>query len=933
MSNKFGILHQNVRSIGNAKELLEEALKENEEVKVLCISEHWKTEEQLQYHAIANFTLQTHFCRAEKEHGGVAIYTKNGFQVKERKDIKKISKKGKFECVAVEYYIGKSKQVCVAVYNDGNDDILTEGMEKILQKLHNENVKVVIAGDFNINMEKKSSKRRNILDLMGTYNVEQTINQPTRITGNSATCIDGIFTNSELLYEVSIFDAHISDHTAQKIVFTIDQEETKFKYRRMFSERNFQLFKDALREQNWDSLYEINKKDINSQFDHFHTLYQEIFNKLFPIKKIKVRGKPKMDKMDPETATIKEKLDILLTLSTHDESFREMYRKTKLEYDNHLKRRTKDKFDRKIKTSENKNKTMWSFIKSMNNSQKTNQFQVNGDPTHIVNDMNTFFINAATRLTANITRNRSEYQYVEENKSLLLRPINLEETKEIITSLKNKDTSGYDGISSKIIKQTAEEIVKPMNHIINNSLKCGIFPERMKIAIVKPIHKKGDVNEYGNYRPISILPSFSKILEIAYCRQIMNFLTENAFFKESQHGYRKGKSIQTAIFRFVSKIVEAFENKEYAMGIFLDLTKAYDCLSVDELMRKLEKYGIRGPALKWAKSYFASRKQMVQVESQGRVFNSELEEIILGIPQGSIAGPLFFLIYINDFDECLGVEEGQVIAANYVDDTNLLAIHKIFSELRMMSEKLIKESENWFEMNNLVLNKEKTRLVLFTPSNMNSGNLSINQNTNLVEEHTKLLGMYIDSNLNWNEHVNYLSGKLRTNIYGLRTMARYIGYEALKALYHATIESRLRFGMIFYGTSNIENLFILQKKALRIVNNLKYNESCRTYFKKNGILTIYALYIHECLLFMKKNDHLFQKYRNEKSFHETRSLDYIFPKFKLTTSQKQVEYRCLKLFNSLPGNIKAIQDTRTFKKKIYKFLLNLEPYNMASYTG
>lgn len=924
----FGILHQNVRSIGNSKELLEELMKENEEVKVLCISEHWKTEEQLQYHTIADFKLETYFCRKEKEHGGVAIYIRNGLPARERKDIKKMSKKGVFECVAVEYHIEKRKQICIAVYNDGNIDTMSETLEKILQRLHNEKARIVIAGDFNIDMAKESIKRKSILDLMGTYNIKQTIHQPTRIAKNSATCIDGIFTNVEIPYRVNIIDTHISDHTAQKIVFDTNVEQTEYKNRRIFSEKKIQHFRDSLKEQNWFPLYEFDEKNINSQFDYFHQVYLNKFNEVFPAKRINMNRKRKTARRDQEAENIKQKLDILLVLSTQDNSFKDMYQKTKIQYDNHLKKKKREKFDIAIQKSENKSKTMWSFIKSMNNSQKRDLSLMNGNPLNIANEMNTFFVNTATRLTANISKSKSKCKYVEEDKSLRLRKISIEETREIIKSLKNKHSSGYDGISNKMIKQTVEEIVQPINYIINNSLKYGKFPDSMKIAIVKPIHKKGDINDYGNYRPISILPSFSKILEMAYCRQIMNFLTENAFFRESQHGYRKGKSIQTAIYRFVTKIVEAFENKDEAMGIFLDLTKAYDCLDVNELITKLEKYGIRGPALMWVRSYFAARKQMVEMESKGEVFKSDLEEMILGVPQGSIAGPLFFIVYINDFDLCLGEDESVIVMANYVDDTNLLVIHGILSELKILSSRLIEESQKWFESNNLILNKEKTRKILFSPSTVCGEKVEDNDH---LDDCTKLLGIYIDKNLKWNEHVNYLSKKIRASVYGLRMMTRYTGNEAMKVLYHATIESKLRFGIIFYGTSNIESLFILQKKAIRIMSNLKYNESCRTFFKKNGILTIYALYIQECLLFMKRNNQLFQKYENKKAFHKTRGLDYIYPKFNLTTSQRQVEYRCLKIFNSLPENIKLTEDVKGFKRKLFRFLLNLEPYNMTSY--
>lgn len=148
--------------------------------KIQCITEHWKTENQLKFYAINNFTLIAFFCRNEKEHGGVAIYTKTGMQVKERKDIKKISRKGKFECVGIEYSLNGSKHVCMAIYNDGNVDILTGALEPILVKLFNENVKISLIGDFNINFMDDTSRKCEILGMLKTYNIQQTIYQPTR---------------------------------------------------------------------------------------------------------------------------------------------------------------------------------------------------------------------------------------------------------------------------------------------------------------------------------------------------------------------------------------------------------------------------------------------------------------------------------------------------------------------------------------------------------------------------------------------------------------------------------------------------------------------------------------------------------------------------------------------------------------------------------
>lgn len=558
---------------------------------------------------------------------------------------------------------------------------------------------------------------------------------------------------------------------------------------------------------------------------------------------------------------------------------------------------------------------------------------MNDDPQKTVNEMNNFFIGVGQRLTKDIPAVYSD-NFEELDRSMLLKKMTETETREIIKALKNKYSSGYDEISNNIIKQTAEEITTQLNHIINNSFRYGIFPDKLKIAVVKPVHKKGDINDYNNYRPISILPSFSKILEMAYCRRIMEYFIENNIFRQSQHGYLKGKSIKTAIFQFITKIVEAFENKELAMGMFLDLSKAYDCLDSDNLLRKLERYGIRGPALEWVKSYFSFRKQMVEVEMDEETVRSTIQDIILGIPQGSIAGPLFFIIYINDYGLNIDTEHRKVTTVNYVDDVNKLIIERLLMELKQLCERILETSNTWFESNNLIINKEKTQLILFTPTNSKTeeiNDICMNQEKFILSNSTKFLGIFIDKHLNWKEHINSLCDKVITSIYGFRIISNYIRNTYLKTVYHATIEAKLRFGIIFYGAGNINPLFVAQKRAIRILNNMKYDQSCRNIFKKIGILTIYAIYIQECVLFIKNNPVLFEKYENKKNFYETRNQDYLYPKLNLTISQRQTEYRCLKLYNSLPIHIKIIEDKNVFKKNLFKYLLDLEPYTLEEF--
>ena len=180
-----------------------------------------------------------------------------------------------------------------------------------------------------------------------------------------------------------------------------------------------------------------------------------------------------------------------------------------------------------------------------------------------------------------------------------------------------------------------------MAYIINNSIKFGIFPDKLKLAEIIPVYKKGDPGIISNYRPISLLSSFAKVIEKVMHARIKNFFIKNKLFSPEQHGFLEGRSTDTAVFQFLRKIIDSLEKKEIILGLFLDLSKAFDCLNYDLFILKLEKYGVRGPALAWVKSYLSNRYHRVVLEKDNTKHVSRAKKVVMGIPQGSIIGPLF----------------------------------------------------------------------------------------------------------------------------------------------------------------------------------------------------------------------------------------------------------------------------------------------------
>lgn len=514
---------------------------------------------------------------------------------------------------------------------------------------------------------------------------------------------------------------------------------------------------------------------------------------------------------------------------------------------------------------------------------------------------------------------------------MFLKPVRPNEMVEIASKLKNKHSSGIDELPTSIVKMATPVLKHILSYIINNSFSFGVFPDNLKIALIKPLYKKGNPESLDSYRPISLLPAFSKIFEQAMNIRLMNFLTEYDIFNSCQHGFIKNRSTQTAIFEFITYILDLIENGDLALGMFLDLSKAYDCLDRQILIKKLELYGIRGNAKKWLVSYLDNRKQCVSITKNGKTSRSEMLQNNIGIAQGSILGPLLFIVFANDLSTIINKPFEYIV--KYADDTNLITGGKKIKDLLLKSKLFFEVVTEWFHKNRLVLNKEKTNAIIFSTkqSNVTKPEIIETDDGNIaISDKAKFLGVYINENLDWSDHINSTVKKLNSICYGMRIMGKYMDERTLRITYMANFESVLKYGVMFWGRhSSTQSIFVAQKRVLRVIKKKKYLESCRGLFRNFDIMTVYAIYIYECLLFFIKNKDRFEI--QSQSRYETRTLEVMYPTHRLTLTEKCPQYMCLKLFNALPRELKTINVPKVFKKRLRKFLVELEPYSLKDY--
>ena len=425
----------------------------------------------------------------------------------------------------------------------------------------------------------------------------------------------------------------------------------------------------------------------------------------------------------------------------------------------------------------------------------------------------------------------------------------------LINKLKPKPSFGHDGLSSIMLKGIATSVSPILTCIINQSLCTGIFPQSLKIAKIIPIFKKENPHITDNYRPVSLLPIISKIFEKVVFIQVYDYFTENDLLYKSQYGFRKLHSTELAALEFTDKIVANLEQGKLPLAIFLDLSKAFDTIDHNILLDKLKFYGISGKALEWFRSYLQKRKQYVQYGDSV----SSMSYIQTGVPQGSILGPLLFIIYMND----IAAVTNKFHFTLYADDTSLLEplcsfaveSNESYESISKNINNELKLITNWLSLNKLSLNAKKTKMMVFhhKQKNLCTKSLKLYINSKKIEcvKEFNFLGVMLDENLNWKSHVQKVSSKVAGVAGTLSRLKRFLPSNILKTIYNALIQPHLNLGVLLWGI-NIGRIYKLQKWAVRAITSSKYNSHTAPIFKKLKMLRIHELYRLNLLKFYFK---------------------------------------------------------------------------------
>lgn len=913
----------------------------------LALTEHWLKDGEEVEIKIDGYKLASSYNRGKKKRGGSCIYLKNNLDFIECPLYKDKSIEGIIECVGVQ--IPKLNIHLVSVYRppyESNKEVFFEIMEELLACNKNKySRKLMVAGDFNINISQAEDKTvLKLLGLFSKYNCKPAIETCTRVQGETRTLIDNVFINEDEFYS-KVMDLCISDHYAQLVQINTEapssnnNEYIKFQ-KRNYSPENLDIIKNELDQVKWDFL--TGEKDVDTIYNSFYDKLISTVNKYCPKKILKKRigAKSKTKLSTPLKNRIKKRKQLYKDLKNGNLN-KEDYTKFKNKLKRDINKYIKQKNEHTIKISKNKSKTTWNVVEKILGKNKITKrtepvkdIEVKDDESGtVINDLHTKS-NHINKKLVNICTNTNlsgaiNLSNINENKNTIkLDPVSPKEILDSIKSLNNTKAVGSDEISVELIKKCKIQLIEPLKIIIDQIFETGKYPQNLKFTKIKLIHKKGCKKETGNYRPIALTSNLSKVIEKVILQRMFSFLEEHNILNCYQNGFVHKRSTSRAIYQGITSILEGLNDKKHTIGLFVDLSKAFDRVHHDILCQKIIKLGLRDKFHSIIKSYLENRYQCItysqnepkltkpSVHTPHKIYDvierySDWTKVEKGVPQGSILGPILFVLYINDLPKML-----NALSVLFADDTSIILKSKETLEIKHSLITVLDQLMHWFKSNNFVPNLEKTYIVKFTTNYTlvnESDPIDIIYNNKKIPQTSivKFLGIHVDDKLNWKKHIQYLNAKILKFNFALNVISKKVGISAALISYYAFVQSNLTYGIIFWGNSvEADRIFIAQKSCIRSIFHLDYRTSCKDTLIKNNILSFPCLFIFECSKFVKKHYDEFFKDKETQHRYETRAIKHKIlkkPKTQLSQIQNNVEWQLINIYNKIPKEIKNLQ--------------------------
>jgi len=936
----FHVFHFNIRSYNkNSDELcvfLEQLASRPD---VIVLTETWFTEDTVS--DIAGFTAY-HVYRIDRRGGGVSIFVKNEYNSSSVTHLSYVGEN--IEICAIDVHLSQTCLRICGIYRppDRNIRMFTDIISDMLTTTRPSD-HVMLVGDLNIDLVNPTLHEEEFITLCSAVSFVPLITAPTHVSGDSYSCLDHIWLNQLMECRSGIFPVDITDHYPVFVSMNI-QRDVVGTYSKTFRDHSRESL-EALRCDFSRVVYDFDQRfaeyggNIDWLTQHFCNEIYTAYNACCPIrtKCISLRRYLKPWITNDVMKCIKRKHDLFLEYKNDFVDF-EYYNSYK-NLITKLLRRVKARYYAAVFADKSGDPAgTWRVVNSLVNrkgcKRPTLHLSHNDvlltNPVDVAECFNDYFSGIAGELNDRIPpANSSPMTYMGErvSSSFFINPVAVSEVKSIVDGLKSKSCNLYS-VPTFILKYFSNILSPIICKLFNLSVQTGIFPNNLKIAKVTPIFKSGDCTLASNYRPISNLSDLSKIFEKCMHSKVLSYITSNNIINRQQFGFQHNSCTSDAILEYLDGVYRELNRKRSIMSVFLDFSKAFDTVRHDILQQKLEHLGIRGLALDWFRSYLSNRQQYVSVNNC-KSSNSLME---MGVPQGSVLGPVLFLIYINDMSNC----SDKLNFVHFADDTTVFCSGDNVIDIANEVNVELSYVNEWLKSNRLSLNILKTNFMIISDSKLPVvPDIQIEGVSVLQKSEANFLGVKIDDRLTFRNHVSCVAKSVSRSIGMLRRISDLVPPRIRKCIYYSLIYSKVSYGVVAWGSSSLSNrsrMNGLLRRARKCVaygagpgfaEDLLDFDSIFKYFVGIKLFKVIRLEQHPYFSLSLSSLQPEHNYGTRFSVGS----NYNTPQFVKTKCQNSFIFRSVELWNALPDDIRVEQSLVIYKRRLKLYLLNIQMCN------
>ena len=963
--NDLGLVHVNIRSLSKNLDKFEKMLDRlDHKPDIICITETKLNENispGLDDTALNNPNLinlqgyKFYHTISTTNAGGAGLYVSNMCSYKVRNDLN-LCIDGECEAKFVEIITSskKAKNIIVgSIYrhpHDSHQEFFSEFSRKIecIKEKHH----IILLGDINIDMKDSNDKitmdYKNTLLSLGLRN---TINLPTRITENTDTILDHIITNVNSDSVVSaVITQDVSDHLPICSIVNLEVKKSKpsrRKYIRKFIPSKKDLFINTINQRiTEDRLFSDPESCPYAKLNGVISHMQIASNHVFYTKKLSNTQSKQLRKHWMSSGILKsmDRRDSLFEkwLKTKDPNTRREYNKCRNQVNRIIKAAKIQRDTNLLKNSQSDMKKFWKNLNNITKRKPTSdstlpaELKVGNESIHdataIANHMNKHFVEKGPRLASLLPpSNRDVLQSLGPRNphKMKFRRIATYDIIEIAKVFEEKMSTGPDNIPAILLKWCIHIIAPILADIFNQFVSLGIYPEVLKTAKVTPLHKAGDNDVADNFRSISVLSQINKVFEKLIHERLMTFIQNNNILTNSQFGFRKGHNTSHSASHLNEQVIKHLEKKKVCAILFIDLKAAFDTIDHDILAKKLEHYGIRDNILDLLTSYLFNRKQYIKCGD----IESSILLVMCGVPQGSVLGPLLFIIYINDIPNACALDN-----ILYADDAALMLADSNVKKLKRAINRELAQLDDWLISNKLTLNLTKTKYMLISNINVLTAKdrkkfkITIRKYTIHEVDQFKYLGVILDNKLSWNQHINYLVTKLSQVggiLYKVRSM---LPLKSRIMIYNSLAGSYLNYGITAWGSATptaLHKLKTMQNRLLRYITFSPPRTNVNHLFSSLKILTVQQLYFFEIAKFVHSVHNrfspaiFFDYFQTTSHSYSTRTREnniYSLPQPRTERGKRSCRYTGVNIWSKVPRHMKSFQKI-SFKYHLKKYVI------------